>query len=95
MNMPADARYAISQDVVHRVIDGETIVLSLESGTYFGLNATGTRVWRLIEEGASRSAIIERISREFAHPIDAVQSDVDELLAALQSKGLVTTAPPA
>ena len=93
MNSPADARYAISQDVVHRVLDGETIVLSLESGTYFGLNATGTRVWSLLEEGASRSAIIERISSEFDHPIEVVQSDVDELLATLQAKGLVTAAP--
>lgn len=94
MDRPADARYAISQDVVHRVLDGETIVLSLESGTYFGLNATGTRVWSLIEEGASRSAIIERISSEFDHPIDSVRSDVDELLATLQAKGLVTAAAP-
>jgi hypothetical protein len=95
MNAPADSRYAISQDVVHRVLDGETIVLSLESGTYFGLNATGTRVWRLIEEGVSRSEMIERISREFDHPVDAVRADVDELLTTLQSKGLVTAAPPA
>ena len=93
MNMPADARYAISQDVVHRVVDGETIVLNLESGTYFGLNATGTRVWRLIEAGATRAQMIERISTEFEHPIGAVQTDVDELLTALQSKGLVTAAP--
>lgn len=93
MDGPVDARYAISQDVVHRVLDGETVVLHLESGTYFGLNATGTRVWSLVEEGASRNAIIERISSEFGHPIDAVQSDVDELLAALQAKGLVTAAP--
>ena len=94
MNTPADPRYAISQDVVHRVLDGETIVLSLDSGTYFGLNATGTRVWRLIEAGVSRSQIIEQISREFEHPIDDVRADVDELLGALQSRGLVTAAPP-
>ena len=94
MEMAADARFAISHDVVHRVLDGETIVLSLDSGTYFGLNDTGTRVWRLIEEGVSRSQIIERISREFAHPIEVVRADVDELLELLQSKGLVTVAPP-
>lgn len=94
MDTPADPRFAISQDVVHRVLDGETIVLSLDSGTYFGLNATGTRVWRLIEDGVPRSQIIERISGEFEHPLDEVRADVDELLALLQSKGLVTTAPP-
>ena len=93
MNMAADARYAISQDVVHRVLDGETIVLSLDSGTYFGLNGTGTRVWRLIEDGMSHSQIVARISEEFEHPIDEVRTDVDELLAMLQSKGLVTPAP--
>lgn len=93
MNTHAGSRYAISEDVVHRVLDGETIVLNLESGTYFGLNVTGTRVWRLIEEGASQAEMVERISREFGHPLDAVRADVDELLEALQSRGLVTVAP--
>lgn len=91
--MSHDGRFLISGDVVHRELDGETVVLSLESGMYFGLNATGTRVWRLIEDGATAAQMVETISREFAHPADRVRADVDELLTALQSKGLVTAAP--
>lgn len=91
--MSPEGRFLISDDVVHRELDGETIVLSLESGLYYGLNATGSRVWRLIEEGATTAEMIDRISREFAHPVDEVRADVDALLAALQTKGLVTAAP--
>lgn len=89
----AGRRFLISEDVVHRELDGETIVLSLESGMYFGLNATGSRVWTLIGEGATSAQIIDAISREFAHPADEVRADVDELLDVLQTKGLVTAAP--
>lgn len=90
--MSHDGRFLISEDVVHRELDGETIVLSLESGMYFGLNATGTRVWRLIEEGATAAQMIETISREFSHPQDEVRSDVEGLLSVLQAKGLVCPA---
>lgn len=93
--MSHDGRFLISEDVVHRELDGETIVLSLESGMYYGLNATGSRVWRLIEDGATAAQMIDRISREFGHPADEVRADVEALLGVLQQKGLVTAAPSA
>lgn len=90
--MSHDGRFLISEDVVHRELDGETIVLSLESGMYYGLNATGSRVWRLIEDGATAAQMIDTISREFSHPQDQVRSDVEALLGVLQAKGLVCPA---
>ena len=39
-----------SDDVVAREVAGETVLLNLASGTYFGLNETGTLIWELIEE---------------------------------------------
>ena len=32
-------------DVVVRDLDGEAVVLDLATGTYFGLNDAGTRIW--------------------------------------------------
>jgi len=38
--------FTIPEGVVSREIEGETVLLNLESGRYFGLNAVGTRVWQ-------------------------------------------------
>jgi len=86
-------RFTISDDVVHRELEGEAVVLSLGSGMYFGLNTTGTRVWSLIETGASVEEIAATISAEFSHPLAEVRTDVDEVIGQLLEKGLVAAAP--
>ena len=86
-------RFTISDDVVHRELEGEAVVLSLGSGMYFGLNPTGTRVWSLIETGASVEEIAATISEEFSHPLAEVRADVDEVIGQLLEKGLVAAAP--
>ena len=74
----------------------EAVVLDAAAGTHtvvdFGQrDAAGILAARV---SSGHTIIIERISGEFEHPIDRVRADVDELLELLQSKGLVTTAPP-
>ena len=45
-----------SPDVVFRDLEGEAVILDLASGTYFGLNEVGTRVWRMVDEGRDAAA---------------------------------------
>ena len=35
-----------SENVVSRELEGEAVILNLESGVYFGLNEVGTRIGR-------------------------------------------------
>jgi len=43
-------RLTASADVVAREVGGETVLLDLASGTYFGLDPVGARIWRAIEQ---------------------------------------------
>ena len=54
MNAPCiDDRLALSDQVVIRELSGESVLLDLKSGLYFGLNGIGTRVWNLVAQGGS------------------------------------------
>jgi hypothetical protein len=89
-----DRRFVISPDVVHRELEGEAVLLNLNTGLYFGLNRTGTHMWRAIEQGATVREMVEAVSRAFSHPADQVEPDVRSLLAELEAKGLVTPSIP-
>ena len=45
-----DNRVAIPESVIAREVDGETVLLNLDTGIYFGLDAVGTAIWRAIQE---------------------------------------------
>jgi hypothetical protein len=79
----------VSENVVFREVDGETVLLDLGSGVYFGLNATGTRIWQLLKQGSLRT-ILDLLKQEYDMPSEALKGDVLQLVQRLYEKNLVS-----
>lgn len=45
-----DSRLVASREQVSCEIDDETVILSLRTGEYYGLNAVAARIWELLQE---------------------------------------------
>lgn len=76
--------------IVAREVGGEMVLLDLEAGTYFGLNAVGGRIWEALEEKpCSQAELAEMVSTEFDAEHDEVANDIAALIADLRSNGLV------
>ena len=80
----------VPKDVVFRELDGEAVILNLESGMYFGLDPIGTRIWQLVAEHDSLRAVWEAMQREFEAPDETLRSDLLTFIGELSAKGLVT-----
>jgi hypothetical protein len=83
----------ISDDVVFRELDGEAVLLNLETGTYFGLDEVGSRIWQFIEQYGSLSTVLDEIVREFDVDRPVAERDLIDLVGQLVSRGLVETEP--
>lgn len=68
---------------------GEAVVLQLDDGVYYGLNAVGAVVWDMVQRPSPIAAIVDRITMEFDVERERCLLDVRELVAALQSRRLV------
>ena len=73
-------------------VDGETVVLSLATHDYFGLNATGTTIWELIKAhpGIDRSTLAAALAAHFPAADAAVGDDVERLVEQLVERRLVS-----
>lgn len=88
--MKSNEAYRHSPDVVSRQIGDEIVLMDLESGTYFGLNQVGSRVWELTGESPQPlSALRDRIVEEFDVTGEVAQQDLTRLLDQLASRGLL------
>ena len=83
----------ISEDAVSRELDGEAVILELGSGTYFGLNDVGTRVWALIGERRSLRQVFDALTQEYDVSPETLERDLVELVEKLRAKGLVNVVP--
>jgi hypothetical protein len=80
----------ISDDVVFRDLAGEAVILNLATGTYFGLNEVGTRMWHLMAEHGSTKTVVETLLAEYDVEKVQLRRDLDELIRQLADRGLVT-----
>jgi len=78
-----------SPDVVYRDLEGEAVILDLASGTYFGLNEVGTRVWRMIDEGRDAAEIVDIVAKEYQADRGTIAQDVARLLNDLSARRLI------
>ena len=79
----------LSPDVVFRNLDGEAVILDLATGTYFGLNEVGTRVWQLVDEGRDLPQIVEIVTTEYEADRETIARDVRKLLDDLRARRLL------
>ncbi len=93
MAMTLDQAVVVSDDAVFRELDGESVVLNLETGMYYGLDAVGTTVWRAIEPKGTLRQALARVLDEFDTEQATAEADLLELATRLIEKGLWTAAP--
>ena len=74
---------------VSSVLGSETVVLQLKTGTYFGLNEVGSRVWALVQQPTTLDAILRAITDEYDVAPETCERDLLELLSSLQRANLV------
>ena len=83
-------KVTIPAQVMARQVGDETVILDLASGTYFGLDPIGARIWQLIGEGKALGEICEALLAEYEVSRVQLQGDLERLLQELGSKGLIS-----
>jgi Coenzyme PQQ synthesis protein D (PqqD) len=86
-------RAVLPSNVLLRHLDGESVLLNLESERYYGLDGTGTRMLELITTMPSVGAAYERLLEEFEVEPAILREHLDELLRNLVENGLLNLLP--
>ena len=84
-----DSIITVAKDQVSCDLAGETAILDLKSGQYYGLNPVGARIWDFIQESRSVAEVLNAILSEYDVDARACERDLFALLEELQRKGLV------
>lgn len=54
--------FKISTQVIHENIDGETMLVRLDTGNYYSMNQTGGQIWSLIEKEVAEDQIVSEFT---------------------------------
>jgi hypothetical protein len=75
--------------VTHETIDGEAVIINLDSGNYYSLVEAGSFIWSLVERGASMTEVQQLVQQSYQGNATEIDRGVQELLAQLQQENLI------
>lgn len=89
MTLSAQSIVVASQAQVSSNLQDESVILDVQSGTYYGLNEVGASIWAMIQQPTSVATVQSAIVAEYDVTPDACHQDVLDLLHQLMEIGLV------
>ena len=89
MRMDEGRRIVIPEHVMLREVGGETVLLNLDSETYFGLDGVGTELLRQLRDRSTLGEAIDALLPLWDIDRLTLASDAAELLDELFTAGLI------
>jgi Coenzyme PQQ synthesis protein D (PqqD) len=84
-----------SKSVISERFDDETLVLEPTDDRYVRLNATGSRLWELLQAPIGLSELAGVLAAECHLDNDRAQADVLAFVSSLADRGLIELTPSA
>ena len=82
-------RVTVPERVLFRDLAGEAVLLELESGRYYGLDETGTRMWSLLVQHGRVDTAFQNLLQEYDVPSERLQEELRVFVETLASRKLL------
>ena len=80
----------ISDNIIAREIQGETVLLNKENGDYFSLNKMGTEIYNCLNDGKEIEEIAHYLFEKYDADYETIKKDISELVSRLKSKNILS-----
>ena len=82
-------RIVASSEQVSSALAGESVILNLRSGTYYGLNEVGSSIWQRIQHPITILHLCNEITNEFEVDSETCEFEVLRVLSEMIDAQLV------
>lgn len=82
-----------AKDQISCEVDGEVVILNLNSTSYFGLDEVGAYIWDWLSEPRTVGEICKAVLDHFDVDEATCKIDVTDLLVGLEQAGLIVQPP--
>jgi Coenzyme PQQ synthesis protein D (PqqD) len=78
--------------VIHQLLDGEVIVVNLDTGTYYSLAESAADIWTAVEGGASVDETVDELLGRYEAVRPDVETAVTRFVHELEEEELIVAA---
>ena len=87
--MDLNKKVTFADTVFAQEVDGEMVLLDMNSENYFGLDEVGTAIWQAMQEKESLKEVLEVLLEQYEVEEDVLKKDLATFVEKLEESGLV------
>jgi len=87
--MNLDQKVIFAETVFAQEVDGEMVLLDMESENYFGLDEVGTSIWQAMQEKETLKEVFEVLLEQYEVEAEVLENDLSDFVDKLVESGLV------
>jgi Coenzyme PQQ synthesis protein D (PqqD) len=88
-DLSAEAVIVATEGQISSDLAGESVILNLQSGVYYGLNEVGAHIWSVLQQPTTFPEIRSTVLEAYDVDPEVCDRDILSLLQDLQTVGLV------
>lgn len=85
-----DRKVVADKRLLSSEVRGEAVILNIQSGTYYGLDEVGTRIWQLVQQPVSLGDVLATLLSEYEVEPGRCERDLCRYIDDLADKGLIS-----
>jgi len=78
-----------SSDLLSTELDGELVMMDLESGQYISLDRIGAEIWRGLAQPRKVAELCQSLGERYEAPAEEIERDVLALLVRMEENKLI------
>ena len=87
--MDLKQKIIFSESVFAQEVDGEMVLLDMNSENYFGLDEVGTTIWQAMQEKEMLQDVYDAMIEQYEVAPDVLENDLLEFAEKLRESGLI------
>jgi len=91
--MNLDQKVTFADTVFAQEVDGEMVLLDMESENYFGLDEVGTAIWQAMQEYGNLQEVFNALLEQYDVEAEVLENDLSHFVSKLVESGLVKVTP--
>ena len=90
--MTDQTKWKRRDDWVGTEVEGQLVMINVDSGRYVSLNASAAEAWRLLEQPLDRNQMVDGMTATFAVDRGTCERSVTDLIDRMRSLDLIDAA---
>ncbi len=87
--MNFNQKITFADTVFAQEVDGEMVLLDMESENYFGLDEVGTSIWQAMQEYETLQEVLNAMLEQYDVEEEVLEKDLSDFVEKLVESGLV------